>query len=243
MQTRLVDEARRPQAYDWVCKQLDKGRQAYVVCPAIQESDSISAATAIAEAKRLRQNELRAYTIGVLHGQLKAAERARTMAEFKAGRIQVLVATSLIEVGIDVPNATVMIVEGAERFGLAQLHQLRGRVGRGKAKSYCLLFSGAEEGPALQRLNALLATVDGFALADKDLEIRGEGQLFGARQAGMNDLKLARLARDRDAVARARAIAADILAADPHLKHAEHRPLADAVRAAFGGELAWLLKA
>jgi ATP-dependent DNA helicase RecG len=243
VQTRLVDESQRPQAYAWVRRQLDKGRQAYVVCPAIEESESVRAATAIAEAARLQRGELQAYRVAVLHGQLKAAEREQTMAAFKAGLVQVLVATSLIEVGIDVSNATVMIVEGAERFGLAQLHQLRGRVGRGKAKSYCLLFSGATEGPARQRLNALLETVDGFALADKDLEIRGEGELFGPRQAGLNDLKLARLARDRDAVARARVIAADILAADPLLTHADHQPLAEAVRNAFGGEFAWLLKA
>jgi ATP-dependent DNA helicase RecG len=243
VQTRLVDEARRGEAYTWVRKQLDQGRQAYVVCPAIEKSESIRAATAMAEAARLRSGEFAAYSVGVLHGQLKAAEREQTMAAFKAGQVQVLVATSLIEVGIDVPNATVMIVEGAERFGLAQLHQLRGRVGRGKARSYCLLFSEAAEGPAMQRLDALLETVDGFVLADKDLEIRGEGQLFGARQAGMNDLKLARLARDREAVARARALAADLLAADPTLSRPEHGPLADAVSAAFGGEFAWLLKA
>jgi ATP-dependent DNA helicase RecG len=243
VQTRLVDEAHRGQGYDFVRKQLDKGRQVYVVCPAIEASDAIRAATTLAEAERLRKGEFASYSVGVLHGQLKAAERERTMAAFKAGDLQVLVATSLIEVGIDVPNATVMLVEGAERFGLAQLHQLRGRVGRGRARSFCLLFSEAEGGPALERLNALLETVDGFTLADRDLEIRGEGQLFGARQAGINDLKLARLARDREAVARARQIAAEILAADPTLARPAQRPLADAVRAAFGGEMAWLLKA
>jgi len=155
----------------------------------------------------------------------------------------VLVATSLIEVGIDVPNATVMIVEGAERFGLAQLHQLRGRVGRGTAKSFCLLFSNAETGASQARLEALLETNDGFVLADRDLEIRGEGQVMGARQAGVPDLKLARLARDRAALLRARELAAEILAADPALSAPVNGPLADAMRAAFGHELAWLLKA
>jgi len=178
-----------------------------------------------------------------VHGQLKSAERDRVMQAFKAGAVQVLVATSLIEVGIDVPNATVMIVEGAERFGLAQLHQLRGRVGRGTARSYCLLFSQAETGASQARLEALLQTNDGFELADRDLELRGEGQLMGARQAGVPDLRLARLARDREALLRARQLAAEILAADPGLVGAVDAPLRDAVEAAFGHELAWLLKA
>jgi len=143
----------------------------------------------------------------------------------------------------DVPNATVMMVEGADRFGLAQLHQLRGRVGRGEARSYCLLFSQAEGPSAQARLAALLETTDGFALADRDLELRGEGQLFGSRQAGAVDLKLARLARDREALLRARTLAAALLQDDPRLAKPVNRPLAGAVEAAFGGELAWLLKA
>jgi ATP-dependent DNA helicase RecG len=241
--TRLVAEDNRALGYDFVRKQLAKGRQVYVVCPAIDESESISAATAVAEAGRLSSGEFAAYHVAVLHGQMKVAERDRVMTEFKAGRVDVLVATSLIEVGIDVPNATVMMVEGAERFGLAQLHQLRGRVGRGLERSYCLLFSQAPTAQARARLTALLETVDGFVLADRDLEIRGEGQLFGARQAGMPDLKLARLTRDRAALTRARKMATTILARDPQLSRADSGPLAAAVREAFGGELAWLLKA
>ena len=165
------------------------------------------------------------------------------MRAFKRGEVEVLVSTSVIEVGIDVPNATVMIVEDAERFGLAQLHQLRGRVGRGTAKSYCLLFSERRDGAAQARLEALLETTDGFELADRDLEIRGEGQVMGARQAGASDLKLARLARDREALLHARELAAGILAADPGLTAASNAPLRDAMGAAFGHELAWLLKA
>ena len=241
--TRLVDEAQREEGYDFVRKQLARGRQVYVVCPAIDESESISAATALAEAERLAAGPLREWRVGVVHGQLKSAERDEVMHAFKRGDVKVLVATSLIEVGIDVPNATVMIVEGAERFGLAQLHQLRGRVGRGTAKSYCLLFSQAETGSSQARLEALLETNDGFELADRDLEIRGEGQVMGARQAGVPDLKLARLARDREALVRARELATGILAADPHLDKPESGPLRLAVDAAFGHELAWLLKA
>ena len=241
--TRLVDEGQRETGYDFVRKQIARGRQVYVVCPAIDESESILAATAVAEAGRLQAGPFREVRVAVVHGQLKSAERDRVMQAFKAGAVQVLVATSLIEVGIDVPNATVMIVEGAERFGLAQLHQLRGRVGRGTARSYCLLFSQAETGASQARLEALLQTNDGFELADRDLELRGEGQLMGARQAGVPDLRLARLARDREALLRARQLAAEILAADPGLVGAVDAPLRDAVEAAFGHELAWLLKA
>jgi ATP-dependent DNA helicase RecG len=241
--TRLVDEAQREAGYDFVRKQIVRGRQVYVVCPAIDESEAISAATALAEAERLQAGPFRDSRVAVVHGQLRSAERDSVMHAFKAGEVQVLVSTSLIEVGIDVPNASVMIVEGAERFGLAQLHQLRGRVGRGTAKSYCLLFSQAGTGASRARLEALLETNDGFELADRDLEIRGEGQVMGARQAGVPDLKLARLARDRAALLRARGLAAQIIAADPGLNDPVNAPLRAAVDGAFGGELAWLLKA
>jgi ATP-dependent DNA helicase RecG len=241
--TRLVDEDRREAGYEFVRKQIARGRQVFVVCPAIDESESISAATAVAEAERLQAGPFREARVAVAHGQLRSADRDDVMRSFKAGDLDVLVATSLIEVGIDVPNATVMIVEGAERFGLAQLHQLRGRVGRGREKSYCLLFASAETGAAQARLEALLETNDGFELADKDLEIRGEGQVMGSRQAGVPDLKLARLARDRASLLRARGLAAGVLDADPGLVDPVNAPLKDAMRAAFGGELSWLLKA
>jgi ATP-dependent DNA helicase RecG len=241
--TRLVDEDKREVGYDFVRKQIARGKQVYVVCPAIDESESISAATAVAEAERLQAGPFRDSRVAVAHGQLKSADRDGVMRAFKAGDLDVLVATSLVEVGIDVPNATVMIVEGAERFGLAQLHQLRGRVGRGSEKSYCLLFAEAETGSSQARLEALLETNDGFELADRDLEIRGEGQVMGSRQAGVPDLKLARLARDREALLRARELAAGILAADPGLRSPANAPLKDAMHAAFGHELGWLLKA
>jgi ATP-dependent DNA helicase RecG len=241
--TRLVDEAQRETGYDFVRRQIRKGRQVYVVCPAIDESESISAATAVAEAERLQAGPFRDARVAVVHGQLKSAARDTVMRAFTAGDLDVLVATSLIEVGIDVPNATVMIVEGAERFGLAQLHQLRGRVGRSSEKSFCLLFSNPETGSSQARLEALLETNDGFELADRDLEIRGEGQVMGARQAGVPDLKLARLARDREALLKARELAAGILATDPDMSDPVDVPLRDAVEAAFGRQLGWLLKA
>ncbi len=197
----------------------------YVVCPAIDESEAISAATAIAEADRLRLGPLRSVRVAVVHGQLRSAERDEVMRAFQAGEIDVLVTTSLVEVGIDVSGATVMIIEGAEHFGLAQLHQLRGRVGRGTSKSYCLLFSQSETGTAQQRLSALLDTTDGFVLAERDLEIRGEGQVMGARQAGLPDLKLARLAHDREALSKARRLASELLADDPGLRRDTNAPL------------------
>ncbi len=242
--TRLVDDERREEGYAFVRRQLERGSQAYVVCPAIEESASIDAATAVAEAERLREGPFRGLRVAVVHGRLKAAERDGVMQAFQRGEVQLLVATSLIEVGIDVPNATVMIVEGAERFGLAQLHQLRGRVGRGEGRSYCLLFSRAEPGdPAHARLKALLQTDDGFELADRDLELRGEGHIMGARQAGASDLKFARLGRDRAVLLRARELAVELLADDPQLEAPQHLPLRAAVGEAFGGVVDGLFKA
>ena len=243
VRTRLVAEKDRDKGYAFTRRQLDAGRQAYVVCPTIEDSESLSAAAAVAEAERLANGELRGYRLAVLHGQQKAAQRQETMAAFKQGHVQVLVATTVIEVGVDVPNATVMIVEGAERFGLAQLHQLRGRVGRGSARSYCLLFANASTKQAVERLRALVQTTDGFELADRDLEIRGEGQLLWARQSGVPDLKLARLLRDRELLVEARREAAATLASDPLLSAPRNAALLAAVRAAFGPELAWLFKA
>ena len=163
------------------------------------------------EAERLRRAELKGFRVGCMHGRLKPAERRSIMGAFKAGEIDVLVATTVIEVGVDVPNATIMIVQEADRFGLAQLHQLRGRVGRGAEQSYCLLVSGPKEeltDVAHDRLEAMVQTADGFELAERDLEIRGEGQLLGARQSGLSDLRFTRLRQDTDLLERARAAAA-----------------------------------
>lgn len=241
--TRVVPERKRGEAYAFVRRHLDTGRQAYVVCPTIEGSESQTAAAAVDEARRLTAGELRGYRIAVLHGQMKAAAREEAMHRFKSGAVQVLVATSVIEVGIDVPNATVMIVEDAERFGLAQLHQLRGRVGRGTARSYCLLFAQPETVQAKARLRALRGTGDGFELADRDLEIRGEGAVLGARQAGAGDLRLTRLVRDRATIDRARVAARDTLACDPLLEDPANAALAHTVETTFGRRLDWLLRA
>jgi ATP-dependent DNA helicase RecG len=211
--TAWVTEDRSGAAYGRLRRHLDEGRQAYVVCPLIEESETNVARAAEAEAERLRRAELRGYRIGLLHGRLRPAERRELMARFKAADLDVLVATTVIEVGVDVPNATIMIVQEADRFGLAQLHQLRGRVGRGAEQSYCLLVSRARDElteTAVERLEALVRTTDGFELAEEDLRLRGGGQLLGTKQSGLTDLRFARLRRDRELIERARAIADDV---------------------------------
>jgi ATP-dependent DNA helicase RecG len=205
--TSWVAHERSAEAYTRLRKHLEEGRQAYVVCPLVSESETIEARAAEQEAERLRRGELRGFRIGCLHGRLRPAERRAVMAEFKARELDVLVSTTVIEVGVDVPNATIMIVQEADRFGLAQLHQLRGRVGRGAEQSYCLLVSRPKEElteDAQRRLQALVDTADGFRLAEVDLELRGEGQLLGTRQSGLPDLKFARLTRDRKLIEKAK---------------------------------------
>jgi ATP-dependent DNA helicase RecG len=212
--TSWVTDDRAPEAYRRLRKHLDAGRQAYVVCPLIEQSETSQARAAEAEAERLRRGELREYRVGLMHGRLRPAERRELMAHFKAGELDVLVSTTVIEVGVDVPNATIMIVQEADRFGLAQLHQLRGRVGRGAEQSYCLLVSRAKEeltDNARERLQALVDTTDGFELAEKDLELRGEGQLLGTRQAGLSEFRFTRLRADRELLERARELAGELV--------------------------------
>jgi ATP-dependent DNA helicase RecG len=211
--TSWITEDRASEAYMRLTRLLREGRQAYVVCPLIEASETSLARAAEEEAERLRRAELREFQVGCLHGRLKAAERRDLMARFKAREADVLVATTVIEVGVDVPNATVMIVQEADRFGLAQLHQLRGRVGRGAEQSYCVLVSRAKEElteSAHARLQALCDTSDGFELAEVDLELRGGGALLGTRQSGLSDLRFAHLRRDRDLLERARAVAPEV---------------------------------
>ncbi len=227
--TSWVSAERSSEAYTRLRKHLDAGRQAYVVCPLVEESETSQARAAEAEAERLRRAELRDYRVGLLHGRLRPAERRELMARFKAGELDVLVATTVIEVGVDVPNATIMIVQEADRFGLAQLHQLRARVGRGAEQSYCLLVSRPKEeltDNARERLQALVDSTDGFELAEKDLELRGEGALLGTRQAGLSDLRFAHWRRDRPLLERARSWAEALVD--------EEGPLADEVERRFG---------
>jgi ATP-dependent DNA helicase RecG len=211
--TAWVGDERSSEAYTRLRAHLAEGRQAYVVCPLIEESATSTARAAEQEADQLRAGELKGFRVGCMHGRLKPAERRELMARFKAGELDVLVATTVIEVGVDVPNATIMIVQEADRFGLAQLHQLRGRVGRGAEQSYCLLVSGPKEQlteSAQERLEAMVASTDGFELAEKDLEIRGGGTLLGARQSGLSDLRFARITQDRELLEDARRAAHEL---------------------------------
>jgi len=211
--TARVGAERSSAAYERLRVHLDAGRQAYVVCPLIEQSETRLARAAEAEAERLRRAELKGYRVGLLHGKLKPAERRDVMRRFKEHELDVLVATTVVEVGVDVPNATIMIVQEADRFGLAQLHQLRGRVGRGSEQSYCLLVSRPQEElteTAERRLQALVDTADGFELAEVDLELRREGQLLGTRQSGWSDLRFTKLRADRDLIEQARRLASEL---------------------------------
>src|SRR3954451_9631400 len=228
--TAWIPQERAPEAYRRLTRLLDEGRQAYVVCPLIEASETSLARAAEDEAARLRRAELRGYRVGCLHGRLKPDERREVMARFKARELDVLVATTVIEVGVDVPNATVMIVQEADRFGLAQLHQLRGRVGRGAEQSYCVLVSRAKEElteTAQKRLEALVETTDGFDLAEVDLDLRGGGAFLGTRQSGLSDLHFAHIRRDRALLERAREVSRGL--------PVEPGPLQDAVDELFAG--------
>ncbi|HUP87138.1 MAG TPA: ATP-dependent DNA helicase RecG [Acidimicrobiales bacterium] len=204
-------------AWSKVRAEVEAGHQAYVVCPLIEESEKIEARSAEEEFERLSAGELSGLRLGLLHGRVVPKEKEATMAAFRSGSLDVLVATTVIEVGVDVPNATVMVIEDADRFGIAQLHQLRGRVGRGAAVSHCYLMSETKTPDASARLSALERSTDGFELAEVDLELRGEGTILGTRQKGRSDLKLASLRRDKDLVREAREAAFAITETDPLL--------------------------
>jgi ATP-dependent DNA helicase RecG len=225
-------ERERERAYDRLREELRAGRQAFVVCPLVEESEVLQARAASTEYERLRAGELRDFRVVLLHGQMRPAEKQATMASFVAGQADVLVATSVIEVGIDVPAATVMLVEDADRYGISQLHQLRGRIGRGVHRSLCLLFGEKES----QRLRAVAEERDGFALAEVDLQLRGEGELVGTRQHGSMHYKVAELPRDAELLERARIHAERIAGEDPELRQPEHALLANALQAMFGDE-------
>jgi ATP-dependent DNA helicase RecG len=240
-------DAERARAYERIREELRAGRQAYVVCPLVEESDrsretpasgrnprfgQLQARAAVAEFERLRAGELRGFRLELLHGQLAAREKRRAMARFAEGAADVMVATTVVEVGIDVPNATVMVVEDAERYGISQLHQLRGRIGRGEHPSVCLLL-----GPrGARRLRALAEHSDGFHLAEIDLELRGEGEIAGTRQHGQAEPRIASLPQDVELLERAREWAKRLLAADPALTAPEHVPLGEALERALGEE-------
>jgi len=227
----------------FVCAELARGRQAYVVCPLIEESESLQTASAKHTFEALGTGELAGFRLRLLHGQLPPAEKAAAMAAFSAGEADVLVSTSVIEVGVDVANATVMVILGPRRFGLSQLHQLRGRVGRGSEESRCFLLAEGEDEVALQRLSLFVRTTDGFELAEADLQARGEGQLFGERQSGLGDLEVASLMRDRKLLEEARSEAQRLLERDRVDPSPMSRWVREAAQLQFRERIAWMDRA
>lgn len=237
VKTRLISKLEEQTAWRLIESEVAKGRQAFVVCPLVEDSPKVEAASATAESERLAalMPDLR---VGLIHGQLRSADKEQVMAAFRAGDIDVLVSTTVIEVGIDVPNATVMVIEDAQRFGLSQLHQLRGRVGRGEFPGACILLADPTTTEGEERLAAMVSTTDGFRLAEEDLRIRGQGTVFGTRQSGVKDLKLADILADFDILAVARRDAFALVDSDPAL--GEHLELLDEVAAMLGDEVDWL---
>jgi len=233
VETYQVPSSYRARAYNYVKKHLDQGQQGYIVCPRVEENETSELAAATQFYEELSQGDFAGYRLGLLHGKLKPKEKEEVMRAFAAGEVQLLVATTVVEVGVDVPNAVIMVVENAERFGLSQLHQLRGRVGRGAGKSTCVLISDAENEEARARFAIMKETNDGFEIARKDLELRGPGEFFGARQHGLPELRLADLAADAELLAQTRAAAAAIAGKDPALALPEHQNLKKACEKLF----------
>jgi len=230
-------ESKRREIYDFLRKQIGDGRQIYVVCPLVEESEDSDLRAATEMAERLQREVFPNQRVGLIHGRLGFQDKERVMREFKAGAVHVLVSTTVIEVGIDVPNAAVMLVEHAERFGLSQLHQLRGRVGRGSWKSYCILLAGSSSEDAQRRIAAMTGTNDGFRIAEVDLELRGPGEFFGTRQSGLPEFRVADLLRDGAMLEEARREAFALVQADPQLAASEHRGLRGALLARWRGKL------
>jgi len=223
-------------AYSLVRRQVDLGNQAFIIYPLVEESDNVDEKAAVEEFSRLEKEIFSNYKLGLLHGQMKADDKEKIMTSFRDKEIQILVSTTVVEVGVDIPDATVMLVEGAHRFGLAQLHQLRGRVGRSDQKSYCILIPSTPQDVENQRLMAMSKTNDGFILAEKDLEIRGPGQFLGTRQSGYTELKLASIS-DLELVEKAREGATSLFISDPELNQEEHQVLANAVEQFWGKQV------
>jgi ATP-dependent DNA helicase RecG len=229
IETRIVLPTERERAYSFVRAQIEKGRQAFIICPLVEESDKIEAKAAVEEHARLQKHVFPQFKLGLMHGRMKPDDKDAAMRAFADNETQILVSTSVVEVGIDVPNATIIMIEGAERFGLAQLHQFRGRVGRGEHKSFCLLLTELSAADLTERLKAVEASTDGFVLAEKDLQLRGPGQFFGTRQSGLPDLHMTNVT-DARLIDLTRREAGKLLNADPELSAEELQPLAQRLK-------------
>ncbi len=233
VKTCWVSEDKRQDVYAFIKEELKQGRQAFIVYPIIEESEALEVRAATEMYEELKNGPFSQFRVGLLHGRLSTQEKSRLMQGFKEEKTDVLVSTIVIEVGIDIPNVTVIVVENAERFGLAQLHQLRGRIGRGKYPSYCILFSDAKTEEARQRLSALVETQDGFEIAEEDLKIRGPGELFGQLQHGFPEIRLGDIVRDMKMLETSRAEAFNLLKQDPNLEEPKHQILLDTLKERF----------
>ncbi|MBN1160823.1 MAG: DNA helicase RecG, partial [Dehalococcoidales bacterium] len=238
VKTKWLKPEQRQSAYAFVRKQVAERRQAFILCPLIEESEAIAAQAAVVEYERLSQEVFPDLRVGLLHGRLSSADKDATMEQFRAGKLDILVSTPVIEVGIDIPNATVMLIESADRFGLSQLHQFRGRVGRGQEQSYCMLLSENPSEVARQRLDIIESTHDGFKLAEEDLKMRGPGEFFGTRQSGLPDLRMAKMS-DVALLELARNEAVKLFRLDPGMDRAEHRLLAQEMARVWSGAGEW----
>ena len=222
---------------NFIEKQINEGRQAYIVCPLVEDSEEIEAQSVLDLAENYKTNVFPNYKVEYLHGKMKQKEKDEIMEKFKAGEIQILISTTVIEVGVNVPNATIMVVENAERFGLAQLHQLRGRVGRGEAQSYCILKYQGNSDVIKQRMKVMQETNDGFIISEKDLELRGTGEFFGTKQHGLPEFKIANLFMDMEMLKEAQAMASKIIDEDGKLEKEENALLKKLVAKKFGDRI------
>ncbi|OHB34986.1 MAG: ATP-dependent DNA helicase RecG [Planctomycetes bacterium GWA2_39_15] len=237
IKTFWISKDKEKDSYNFIHGEITKGRQVFIVYPLVEESEVLSLKAAVTEAKKLQHDVFPASKVGLLHGQMKSGDKDKIMTDFKERRYDILVSTVIIEVGIDVPNATVMVVEHAERFGLAQLHQLRGRIGRGSEQSYCLLFGNPKTNEARERLKIMTKTCDGFKIAEMDFRLRGPGEFFGTRQHGLPELKISDLIRDFPILKQARKDAFELVSEDPHLKLETHQKIRQKVLETFKDRL------
>lgn len=234
IETYAVTSELRQRAYNYVKKHLDAGRQGYIICPLVDEGESdTELASAVKYADELQRGDFRGYTVGLMHGKMKSADKKKVMESFSNGETQLLVSTTVIEVGVDVPNAVIMVIENAERFGLSQLHQLRGRIGRGQYKSTCILITDAQNDTAQRRMKVMETTTDGFKIADEDLKLRGPGEFFGSRQHGLPEMKIADMLEDRSTLEETQRAAKEIMARDPELSSPESTALKNEIQRLF----------
>ena len=233
VKTYCISSAIRERAYNYIKKHLDKGLQAYIICPLIEQGDDENLVSAEDYAEKIKRTSFKNYSVGLMHGRLSAKEKDAVMSAFARGDIQLLVSTTVVEVGVDVPNAAVMMIENAERFGLSQLHQLRGRVGRGKAKSCCILVTDNQNEMTKQRMKIMCSTSDGFIIANEDLKLRGPGEFFGNRQHGLPSFKIADIVRDISLLKESQRQAEDILKRDETLSSKSYAALKTNVATLF----------